>query len=209
MQIRIVDPDNGEPVPAGVTGEITVKGVTLMRGYYKLVAEEALDDEGWFHTQDAGYLDEGGYLHWSGRISGLIKTAGANVSPIEVETRAAELKMIGVCTVLGVPHPTLGEAVVLAGVPLEETEFDADRFLAYLREHLASYKVPRRVLLFEDAQLQFTASDKVRIDRVRQLVVDRLISSDDDLEWISFLRKATGDSAGQARQSGIDSDSPV
>jgi fatty-acyl-CoA synthase len=196
MQIRVVDPDNGEPVPVGVTGEITVKGVTLMRGYYKLPAEEALDDEGWFHTRDAGYLDQAGYLHWSGRISGLIKTAGANVSPIEVETRAAELGMLGVCTVLGVPHPTLGEAVVLAGVPLGEVKFDADRFLAYLREHLASYKVPRRVLLFEDALLEFTSSDKVRIDQVRQLVVDRLISSDDDVEWISFLRKGTGDRVG-------------
>jgi acyl-CoA synthetase (AMP-forming)/AMP-acid ligase II len=188
MQIRIVDPESGEPVPVGATGEITVKGVTLMRGYYKLLPEDALDDEGWFHTQDAGYLDKGGYLHWSGRISGLIKTAGANVSPIEVETRAATLKMIGICTVVGVPHPTLGEAVVLAGVALQGITFDADRFLVYLREHLASYKVPRRVLLFEEAQLQFTSSDKVRIDRVRQLVIDRLISSDDDLEWISFLR---------------------
>jgi acyl-CoA synthetase (AMP-forming)/AMP-acid ligase II len=110
MQMRIVDPDKGEPVPVGATGEITVKGVTFMRGYYKLLPEEALDDE-------------------------------------------------------------------------------ADRFLAYLREHLASYKVPRRVLPFEDEQLQFTSSDKVRIDRVRQLVVDRLISSDDDVEWVTFLKK--------------------
>ena len=195
MEIRIVDPATGAPLPAGATGEITVKGVTLMRGYYKLLPEEALDDEGWFHTQDAGYLDEGGYLHWSGRISGLIKTAGANVSPIEVESRAAELKMIGVCTVIGVPHPTLGEAVVLAGVPLQGVEFEAGRFVAYLGEYLASYKVPRRVLLFDEAQLQFTSSDKVRIDQVRQLVIDRLISSDHDLEWISFLRTCRAESA--------------
>jgi acyl-CoA synthetase (AMP-forming)/AMP-acid ligase II len=195
MQIRVVDPDNGEPLPIGGTGEITVKGVTLMRGYYKLLPEEALDDDGWFHTQDAGYLDEAGYLHWSGRISRLIKTAGANVSPIEVETRAGELNMIGVCTVLGVPHPTLGEAVVLAGVPLPGIEFEADRLLAYLQEHLASYKVPKRVLLFEDGQLEYTSTDKVRVDGARQLVMDRLISSDDDLEWITFLRKANAERA--------------
>jgi acyl-CoA synthetase (AMP-forming)/AMP-acid ligase II len=195
MQIRVVDPDNGKPLRVGATGEIAVKGVTLMRGYYKLLPEEALDDEGWFHTQDAGYLDEGGYLHWSGRISGLIKTAGANVSPIEVETRVAELNMIGVCTVLGVPHPTLGEAVVLAGVPLEGIEFEGDRLLSYLRDHLASYKVPKRILLFDEAQLPFTSTDKVRIDRVRELVIDRLISSDEDLEWNSFLRTCRAESA--------------
>jgi acyl-CoA synthetase (AMP-forming)/AMP-acid ligase II len=195
MEIRIVDPENGKPLPTGRTGEITVKGVTLMRGYYKLLPEEALDEEGWFHTQDAGYLDEAGYLHWSGRISRLIKTAGANVSPVEVETRASELNMIGVCTVLGVPHPTLGEAVVLAGVPLQGIEFKAERLLAHLREHLASYKVPKRVLLFEDGQLEFTSTDKVRIDGARQLVIDRLVSSDDDLEWITFLRKDCADRA--------------
>jgi fatty-acyl-CoA synthase len=97
--------------------------------------------------------------------------------------------------VLGIPHPTLGEAVVLAGVPLPGIEFEADGFLAYLREHLASYKVPRRILLFEEGQLPFTSTDKVRIDRVRQLVIDRLISSDDDLEWMSFLRTCTAERA--------------
>jgi fatty-acyl-CoA synthase len=188
MQIRIVDPEGGQPVPAGQTGEIVVKGVTLMRGYYKLPPEDALDDEGWFHTKDAGYLDEHGYLHWSGRISGLIKTAGANVSPIEVETRANELNMLGVCSVVGVPHPTLAEAVVLAGVPVAGVDFDRARLLAYLAEHLASYKVPKRVLLFEDKDLDFTTNEKLRIDRVRRLAVDQLISTDEDEAWVRFLR---------------------
>jgi acyl-CoA synthetase (AMP-forming)/AMP-acid ligase II len=188
MQIRIVDPEGGQPVPAGQTGEIVVKGVTLMRGYYKVPPEEALDGEGWFHTKDAGYLDENGYLHWSGRISGLIKTAGANVSPIEVENRANELNMLGVCSVVGVPHPTLAEAVVLAGVPVAGVDFDRSRLVAHLEEHLASYKVPKRLLLFEDKDLDFTTNEKVRIDRVRRLAVDRLISTDDDQAWVSFLR---------------------
>jgi acyl-CoA synthetase (AMP-forming)/AMP-acid ligase II len=188
MQIRIVDPEGGRPVLAGQTGEIVVKGVTLMRGYYKLPPEDALDDEGWFHTKDAGYLDENGYLHWSGRISGLIKTAGANVSPIEVENRANELNMLGVCSVVGVPHPTLAEAVVLAGVPVAGVDFDRSRLMAHLGEHLASYKVPKRVLLFEDKDLDFTTNEKVRIDGVRRLAVDRLISTDDDQVWVSFLR---------------------
>jgi fatty-acyl-CoA synthase len=192
MQIGIVDPDTGAPVETAQTGEIVVKGVTLMRSYYKLPIEDALDDNGWFHTSDAGYLDAAGYLHWSGRISGLIKTAGANVSPVEVENCAAGLKMLGLTAVVGIPHPTLGEAVVLAGVALPGVELDVDRLTQHLREHLASYKVPKRVLLFDDADLAFTANEKVRIDRVRHVVIDRLICSDPDEEWVGYLRTQVG-----------------
>jgi acyl-CoA synthetase (AMP-forming)/AMP-acid ligase II len=189
MQVRIVNPDTGEPMPTGQTGEIVVRGVTLMRGYYKLPLEEAFDADGWFHSHDAGYLNEEGFLYWSGRISGLIKTAGANVSPVEVENRSAGLKMLGVTCAVGIPHPTLGEAVVLAGIPLEDVEFDEARFTAYLREHLASYKVPRRILLFAEGELDFTSSDKVRVDQARRLIIERLIATDADEPWVRYLRR--------------------
>ena len=70
MAIRIVDPDTGEPLGVGETGEIAVRGVTLMRGYYKVAPEDCFDDDGWFRTKDSGHLDEAGYLHWHGRLSG-------------------------------------------------------------------------------------------------------------------------------------------
>ncbi|MBO0728656.1 MAG: acyl--CoA ligase [Acidimicrobiaceae bacterium] len=192
MEVRIVDPDTGEPLPTGQTGEIVVRGISLMRGYYKLPLEDAFDGGGWFHSNDAGYLNEQGFLHWSGRISGLIKTAGANVSPVEVENRAAGLKMLGVTCAVGIPHPTLGEAVVLAGIPLEDVKYEEDRFLAYLREHLASYKVPKRVLLFSEGELDFTSSDKVRTDQARRLIIERLIATDTDKDWVRYLRSLSG-----------------
>jgi acyl-CoA synthetase (AMP-forming)/AMP-acid ligase II len=192
MRIRIVDPETGQTMDAGQTGEIVVKGVTLMRGYYKLPAEAAFDADGWFHTCDAGYFDDAGYLHWSGRISRLIKTAGANVSPIEVESRAAGLKMLGVTCAVGIAHPTLGEAVVLAGIPLEGVEFDEARLRDYLRQHLASYKVPKRILLFDEGELDFTSNEKVRAEQVRRLVIDRLIGCDRDQEWVAYLHRQRG-----------------
>ncbi|HMD45765.1 MAG TPA: AMP-binding protein [Acidimicrobiales bacterium] len=187
MRIRIVDTETGEPLAPGESGEITVKGVTLMRTYYKVAPEKALDDEGWYHSGDAGHLDDQGYLHWHGRISGLIKTGGSNVSPVEVETRASEVEGVGVVSVIGVPHPMLGEAVVMCVVPLRDVELDLDALGRHLRATLATYKVPRRVLLFEDGELSFTSSDKVVFDELRQLAARRLVETDDDADWVACL----------------------
>jgi len=192
MRIRIVDVETGAPLPAGESGEITVKGIYLMRTYYKILPEDCLDDEGWFHTQDAGYLDEEGYLHWHGRISGMIKTGGSNVSPIEVETAVAALGTYGVVSVVGVPHHLLGEAVVMCAVPLVDTEPDTAATLAELRRSLAPYKVPKRVLLFGEGELSFTASEKVRVDEVRRLAAERIVASDDDAEWAAHLKSFLG-----------------
>ena len=87
---------SGEPVPMGQAGEIAVKGVSLMRGYYKVVPEAYLDENGFFRTQDGGWLDEEGYVHWTGRISGMIKTGGANVSPVEIERQLEGYKNLRV-----------------------------------------------------------------------------------------------------------------
>lgn len=187
MRIRVVDVDSGLPLPSGESGEITVKGFYLMRTYYKVAPEECLDDEGWFHTKDAGHLDEEGYLHWHGRISGMIKTGGSNVSPVEVETRAMELGLFGVVSAVGVPHPLLGEAVVLCAVPLEGAEPDPADVITRLRSVLASYKVPKRILFFGEKELCFTASEKVLLDGVRRLAASRLVAVDDDRDWVAHL----------------------
>lgn len=190
MGIRIVNPDTGDPVGTNDIGEIAVRGVTLMRGYYKAFPEECFDDEGWFRTNDSGYLDEEGYLHWTGRLSNLVKTGGANVSPVEVENRAVELGLFGITTVVGVPHPTLGEAVVLCAVPLTGATVGADEVQSRLRPVLASYKVPRRVLYFSEEELSFTGTDKVRTALVRELAMRRLAASDSDQRWSAFLASA-------------------
>ncbi len=174
-----------------------MKGAYLMRTYYKVAPEACLDDEGWFHTQDAGHLDEQGYLHWHGRISGMIKTGGSNVSPVEVETRAFESGVLGVVTVIGVPHHLLGEAVVMCAVPLQGTEPDPGAVLAHLKANLAVYKVPRRILFFDDEELRFTASDKVQADLARRLAVERLLATDEDGDWVAFLKTLGPDGTGR------------
>jgi acyl-CoA synthetase (AMP-forming)/AMP-acid ligase II len=190
MKIRIVEADGVSAVPAGSIGEITVKGISMMRGYYKSAPEECFDDEGWFHTRDAGYLDADGFLHWTGRMSGLIKTAGANVSPVEVETKIAGLELLGTAAVVGVPHPTLGEAVVLCGVPREQVDISPTEVIDGLRGSLASYKIPRRVLFFGHADFIRTDNEKVRLAELRRVAAERIIATDDEEEWVAFLRVA-------------------
>jgi acyl-CoA synthetase (AMP-forming)/AMP-acid ligase II len=174
-EIRIVDPESGAPLPNGVAGEIAVRGATLMRGYYKVDPEHVFDAEGFFRTQDGGSLDADGHLHWTGRLSGLIKTGGANVSPIELERALAQYPGLKVAAAVGVPHPVLGEIVVLCVVPMEGARApDEAAIRAFVRERLAPYKVPRRVLVFADRELQFTANAKVQLAPLREAAERRL-----------------------------------
>ena len=90
MTLKIVDPLTGEVVPRGERGEICVKGPTLMLGYIGTPLDETLDAEGFFRTGDGGYLDDVGRLFWEGRLTDIIKTGGANVSPREVDEALVE-----------------------------------------------------------------------------------------------------------------------
>jgi len=174
MRLRILEPETGRPLPTGQEGEIAVQGVTFMTGYYKVPPEEYLDDEGYFHTQDAGSFDEEGFLHWSGRISNLVKTGGANVSPVEIEQALGGFPKLRIGLPVGVPHPSLGEALVLCAVPSDGAVTDEAEIRAWLRERLAAYKVPRKVLFFRCDELTYTGNQKVQVAPLREKALARL-----------------------------------
>jgi acyl-CoA synthetase (AMP-forming)/AMP-acid ligase II len=174
MLLRIVDPHTGEVLPPGAPGEIAVKGATFMRGYYKVLPERYLDEDGFFHTQDGGSLDAEGWLHWSGRLSNLIKTGGANVSPVEIESALAGHPALKLAVPVGVEHPTLGEAIVLCAVPVEGASVDEAAIRGFLRERLSAYKVPKRVLAFRADELAYTANQKVQVEPLKALALARL-----------------------------------
>ena len=172
--LRIVDPETGAPLGPGEEGEIAVKGVTFMRGYYKVRPELYLDAEGFFRTQDGGSIDAEGYLHWTGRLSNLIKTGGANVSPVEIEAALAKYPGLKVGIPVGVGHPTLGEVIVLCAVPTAGATLEEAAVRAFLRERLATYKVPRRVLVFDEGELSYTGNQKVQVAPLREKAQARL-----------------------------------
>jgi acyl-CoA synthetase (AMP-forming)/AMP-acid ligase II len=185
-EIRIVDPESGEPVPAGQPGEIAVRGATLMRGYHKVLPELVFDADGWFRTQDGGSLDADGFLHWTGRLSNLIKTGGANVSPVEIEAALAGHPELRIALAVGVGHPTLGEAIVLCAVAAEGRSLDEAAIQAFLRERLAAYKVPKRVLAFRAEELSYTGNQKVQLEPLRRLAVERLAAEGAEIDGYRF-----------------------
>jgi fatty-acyl-CoA synthase len=174
MQLRIVDPATGAPLDPGAEGEIAVKGVTLMRGYYKVAPEQVFDADGYYHTQDGGSIDARGRLVWNGRLGNLIKTGGANVSPVELQEILESHPGLKVGIPIGVEHPTLGEALVLCAVPLEGASPDEAEVRAWLRARVAAYKVPRRVLFFRADELAYTGNQKIQLEPLKQAALRRL-----------------------------------
>ena len=174
VTIKIVDPLTGGVMPRGKSGEICVKGPTLMLGYIGTPLDETLDAEGFFRTGDGGYLDEAGRLFWEGRLTDIIKTGGANVSPLEVDEVLAKHCDVKVTKTVGLPHDTLGEVVVACVVPHDGASVEAEEIRGYLRERLASYKVPRHVLFFHQHEIALTGSDKIKSGELRELAAKRM-----------------------------------
>lgn len=172
--IKIVDPLSGQLVPMGERGEIAVKGPTLMLGYIGIPLDEILDADGFFHTGDGGYFDDQGRLHWEGRLNDIIKTGGANVSPVEIDTVIAQCPGVKITKTVGVPDELLGELVVACIVPQDGFELTEDAVRTFVKEQLASFKVPRRILFFGEDELQWTGSAKVKSSELQALATKRL-----------------------------------
>ena len=172
--LRILDPGTGRSLGVMEEGEIAVKGTTLMLGYVKAAPERCFDEDGFFCTGDAGFVDERGMLHWTGRTSDVIRTGGANVSPAEIELALQHHPKLKAALAVGVPHPTLGQEVVVCAVAREGMSLPEAEVRDFLRGRLASYKIPRRVLFFEEAALSLTGNAKIRSDELRGLAAARL-----------------------------------
>lgn len=172
--LKIVDPLTGRTMPLGERGELAVKGPTLMLGYLGVALADTLDADGFLRTGDGGWLDDAGRLHWEGRLNDIIKTGGANVSPLEIDAVLREYAGVKVAQTVGVPHDTLGEIVVSCVALHERAQVSEDQLRSHARSRLASYKVPRRVLFFAPEDLAVTGSNKVKTGELRRVAAERL-----------------------------------
>ncbi|WP_317929482.1 class I adenylate-forming enzyme family protein [Halioxenophilus sp. WMMB6] len=172
--VRIVDPETGVIVPIGQSGEIIVKGPTLTPGYLKYAPEDTFDREGFIHTADAGYFTGDGYLYWSGRLSDIIKTGGANVSPTEIDSIICQHPSVQTSHTVGIPDDSLGELVVSCVVAKEGHNIQDDEVRAFCKSYLSGYKIPRKVLFFDESDLPKTGSNKIKTSALRELAGNRL-----------------------------------
>jgi acyl-CoA synthetase (AMP-forming)/AMP-acid ligase II len=173
MDVRIVDPETGEPAAPGATGEIHVRGPTLMEGYYKVPRASVFDANGFFKTGDLGYLDDAGCLHFANRLKDVIKTAGVNVAASEVEEALARHPAVKAAHVVGVPDAVRGENIAAFVVLNSASSATPDELRAFCRESLASYKVPRHVFVIDEAAVPRTGTGKIEKNALKREAAER------------------------------------
>jgi len=155
----------GRPVPGFETnivdGELCIRGPFMMQRYYKRSREECFDADGWFHTGDLVRTDDDGFVYFIGRRGAMIKTAGANVAPAEVERAIAKVTGGTTAHVIGLPDPQRGQ-LVAAVVALDDgAEFDEAAVRERLKAELSAYKIPKRFAAVPRSAIPLLSSGKV------------------------------------------------
>jgi long-chain acyl-CoA synthetase len=168
VELRIADPVSGEPLGAHAVGEVWLRGPNVTPGYFNRPSETAaaLTPDGWLRTGDGGYVDEDGYLFLADRIKDMIVSGGENIYPVEVEEALAQHAEVADVAVIGVPDTHWGEAVKALVVRRPGTRPAPEDLIAFARERLAGYKLPRSVDFVDE--LPRTPSGKVLKRELRE-----------------------------------------
>lgn len=174
VEHKIVDPVTGEDLPVGDTGELWLRGYSLMLGLHKRERAETFTPDGWYRTGDGGRFDADGHFYFTGRMGDLIKSAGMNITPRDVELALEAIPEVVMAFVTGIDHRDRGQDVVAAIALRPGDHLDEDEVRARVKEEIASYKVPRRIAVFPDqTQLPWLDSGKVDRRRLSAILVER------------------------------------
>ena len=168
VEIRVAEPETGTVLAQGEVGVIEIRGPNVFKGYWRMPEKTRAEfrDDGFFVSGDLGYIDEGGYLHISGRAKDLIISGGFNVYPAEIEAAIDELPGVAECAVIGVPHADFGEGVVAIVVAKPDAVLDEREMQQALANELAKYKRPKRI--FTTDSLPRNAMGKVQKNELRE-----------------------------------------
>ena len=170
---RVVDPETGQEVAPGEVGELQLRGGALMTGFYKKPRAEVFTADGFYPTGDLVRIDADGFLHFVARRNDMIKTRAANVSRLEVEAVMNALPEVRLAVVTGLDDAEFGQVVAAAVVPAEGCSPNAGSLRLALREALSSYKVPRRIVFVEEADIPRTATGKLKLAELGELILSR------------------------------------
>ena len=150
VEVKVVDND-GKEVPRGDPGEILCRGYNVMVGYLDNpeATAEAIDADGWLHTGDIGVMDERGYVQITDRTKDMFIIGGNNAYPAEIENFLLGHPAIAQAAVVGMPDERMGEVGVAFVIPRAGATIDPDEVIAWSREKMANYKVPRKVFVVD------------------------------------------------------------
>ncbi|QTD45921.1 AMP-binding protein [Ottowia testudinis] len=174
LEIKIIDPDSGQTVPRGATGELCTKGYSVMQGYWGDDARtrEAIDAEGFMHTGDLATMDEEGYVNIVGRIKDMVIRGGENVYPREIEEFLYRHPQIQDVQVVGVPDQKFGEELCAWIIVKPGQELDEAGVREFCKGKIAHYKVPRYMKFV--SEFPMTITGKIQKFRIRELMQEEL-----------------------------------
>ena len=150
FETRIID-SAGHELPQGQKGEITIRGPSVMKGYYKAPSEtaEAIHPDGWLHTGDLGYMDEDGYVFIVGRAKELIIKGGENIAPREIDEAMEHHPLVMEAVAVGIPDPILGQDIIAYAVLKPGTSCGKQELLEFCEQRLGPFKTPSRITFVE------------------------------------------------------------
>lgn len=175
--MKVIDPDTGRECGIGEKGEMLIKGYSVFDGYYKApeITARAFTADGWFRTGDICSLDEAGRVAYHGRLKDTLKVGGENVSALEVESCLSTHPAVKFVQVVGVPDSRLQEVVAAFVEPNPGAACDKEDIIAFCRQRLASFKVPRYVEIVHQWPMSAT---KVQKFKLREQLMTRLGAGD-------------------------------
>ncbi|MGB8330859.1 MAG: AMP-binding protein, partial [Polyangiales bacterium] len=171
VEVRIIDSE-GSALPANQPGEIVVRGYNVMKGYFNATEETkvAVDEDGWLHTGDIGTMDERGYVKITDRLKDMFIVGGFNAYPAEIENTLLKMPGVGEVAVIGIPDERLGEVGMAFVVAAPGQTLSPDAVIAWSRNNMANFKVPRRVEILD--ALPRNATGKVLKFELRERALD-------------------------------------
>ena len=173
VQVRVVDAEEGQVLPAGEIGDVQLRGPNVFKGYWKqpLKTAESFTQDGWFKTGDLGFLEADGYLTLCGRSKDLIISGGLNIYPPEVERVLAGHPAVAACAVIGCPDREWGERVTGVVVLNQGEAVTGEELIRFCREELAPYKSPKAIVFRES--LPRNAMGKIQKAELRKEICSR------------------------------------
>lgn len=174
IEIKIIDPENGQVLNLGKEGELCTRGYSVMKGYWddETKTLEAIDSDGWMHSGDLAVMDEEGYINIVGRIKDMIIRGGENIYPREIEEFLFTHPKVSDVQIIGVPSEKFGEEV-MAWIKLKEGETaTSNELLDFCSGKIAHFKIPKYIKFVEDFPM--TVTGKIRKVEMRTMSIDEL-----------------------------------
>lgn len=174
IERRVVGLESGESLPPGEAGELQLRGGALMKGFYKADPRDVFTPDGFYPTHDIVRIDADGYLYFEARRGDMLKTAGANVSRLEVEAALRALPEVELPICVGLADRELGQKVVAAVVARPGAAPSEQSLREALRDRLSSYKIPKRIVLISAEEVEWTPSNKIKLAEMGELIRSRI-----------------------------------